>query len=83
MSGAPADRLIPGEPDEIAALSTVMSVYSELFADAARDLERIEVEWEGGAGRRFTQRFGQEPSRYRDAAKAFAEASRALGIYAW
>ena len=80
--GYPAEGLVPGDANGVAALGVALANYADLLADAARALARIEVEWDGTAAGRFREEFGLQPGRFSAAAGCFEEAATALGRYA-
>ena len=80
--GLPAEGLVPGDADGVAALGDALAGYADLLADAARALGRIEVSWDGSAAGRFRDEFGLQPGRFSAAAGCFEVASTALGRYA-
>ena len=80
--GYPVERLVPGDPTGVRELSRALSLLAEVFADAARGLGRIEVEWDGDAAGRFDDEFGLQPGRFTGAARSFLSAAVALAEYA-
>jgi hypothetical protein len=80
--GLPAEGLVPGDADGVAALSHALAGYADLLADAGRALGRVEVSWDGSAAGRFRDEFGLQPGRFSAAAGCFEAASTALGRYA-
>ncbi len=80
--GLPAEGLVPGDADGLAALGDALAGYADLLADAAHALGRVEVSWDGSAAARFRDELGLQPGRFSAAASCFEVASTALGRYA-
>ena len=80
--GYPVERLVPGDPGDVAALGDALAGYADLLADAARALGRVEVSWDGAAADGFRDEFGLQPGRFSAPAGSFDSACSALGRYA-
>lgn len=81
MLPLPVERLVPGEPDGIDRLAQTMLRWSDLFADAARALRRIDVVWTGQAADAFEAEFQLQPAAFTAAATAMRDAGYAVGSY--
>ncbi|WP_295702779.1 putative T7SS-secreted protein, partial [Lapillicoccus sp.] len=81
MLAMPVERLVPGEPVGIDRLAQSMLRWSELFADAAKALRRIDVVWTGQAADAFQAQFQLQPAAFADAATAMDDAGYAVGSY--
>ncbi len=82
LHAEPVERLIPGDPSRIDQMSQSLVRLSEVFADAAQALGRVEVTWTGAAATAFRDEFDLQPSAFKTAARAFHDAGYALGSYA-
>lgn len=78
----PVERLVPGDPISIDQLAQTLLRWSDLFADAARALRRIDVVWSGQAAQAFEAEFQLQPAAFGVAATAMRVAGYALGSYA-
>lgn len=78
----PVEGLVPGDPIAIDQLAQTLLRWSDLFADAARALRRIDVVWTGQAAQAFEAEFQLQPAAFGAAATAMRDAGYALGSYA-
>ncbi|MEP6797209.1 MAG: putative T7SS-secreted protein, partial [Lapillicoccus sp.] len=81
MQALPVERLVPGEPARIDQLAQTLLRWSDLFADAARALRRIDVVWTGQAADAFAEEFQLQPAAFTTAAVAMHDAGYAMGSY--
>lgn len=77
----PVEGLVPGDVSGTATLSQTLLRYEELFADAARQLGRVDVTWTGATADAFHREFRLQPAAFLAAASAFHTAGYALGSY--
>ena len=81
LLGPPVEQLVPGDAVGIDQLAQTMLRWSELFADAAQALRRVEVVWSGQAADAFQSEFQLQPTAFASAATAMDDAGYALGSY--
>ena len=81
MMAMPVERLVQGEPVGIDQLAQTMLRWSDLLADAAQALRRVDVVWTGQAADAFQTEFQLQPAAFSDAATAMDDAGYALGSY--
>ncbi|WP_295695616.1 putative T7SS-secreted protein [Lapillicoccus sp.] len=81
LVAVPVEQLVPGDPVGIDQLAQRMLRWSDLFADAAQALRRIDVVWTGPAADAFQSEFQLQPGAFASAAAAMDDAGYALGSY--
>lgn len=81
--GASYRQLVPGDPDELEQLVARLASLAQGMVKAAGRLRGIEAgKWQGEAADAFRQLLGEQPAKYEQAGRAFAQASQALAGYA-
>ncbi len=77
----PVEALVPGDLAGTDTLAQNLIRYEDLFADAARQLRRVDLTWTGPAAEAFHRDFALQPAAFAAAATAFHTAGHALGSY--
>ncbi|MDP9070624.1 MAG: hypothetical protein M3N68_04950, partial [Actinomycetota bacterium] len=81
--GADPRQLVPGDPDQLDALSARLASFADGMGTAAHRLREIERgEWTGAGADAFRRLLDQQPARFEVAASAFAAAEDAIAAYA-